>query len=55
MLVEDIENNRMIVRKMLSKAGLVAETAKDAGMNDLVKKPVDLDRLLAALDQLQYD
>ncbi len=25
--------------------------AKDAGMNDLVMKPVDLDRLLAALDQ----
>ena len=25
--------------------------AKEAGMNDLVMKPVDLDRLLAALDQ----
>jgi len=118
LLAEDIEINRVIVREILKKAGLLVETAengaeavelvrkqppayydlvfmdlqmpvmdgyqasrairdsgredlrqipivavsanafhedvlraKDAGMNDLVMKPVDLDRLLAALDQ----
>lgn len=118
LLVEDIEINMLIVRKLLNKAGILVETAengaeavelvqknppayydlifmdlqmpvmdgyeasqairdsgredllripivavtanafqedvsraKDAGMNDLVMKPVDLDRLLAALDK----